>query len=469
MNTPRILIVEDDAPHGEALREILTQAGYQVQLALDADSALDRMGARNFDLVLTDLVLGGRDGLELMHEAKELYPQTSFFLITGHSSVETAVEAMRHGAADYIQKPILPDELLARVAKELEDRQLRDDNQDLRTKLGKHYGMEGMVGASEAMNAVYDIIRRAAPTLATVLLLGESGTGKELVARAVHNLSKRSRGRFVAVNCAALTESLMESELFGHSKGAFTGAQVNKEGKFVYADGGTLFLDEIGDMPLDMQAKLLRVLEDGVVTPVGSNDEIPVDVRIVAATNQHLLTAVDEGKFRQDLYYRLAVVGINLPPLRERLADLPLLTEAFSHEFAEKHEKLIQGMDALVVEQLALHHWPGNVRELRNVLESMVVLDQDGFLGIEDLPMGMQRHALPSPEEEAAPEDGGAFPALSGGQGGYELAGKSLAEVEADLIRATLEATEGNRADAAKQLGMGQRTLYRKLRDYDIS
>ena len=469
MSTPRILIVEDDVPHGEAMRDILLTEGYQVQLAHDADSALDRMGAREFDLVLTDLVLGGRNGLELMHEAKERHPQTSFFLITGHSSVETAVEAMRHGAADYIQKPILADELLARVAKELEDRALRIDNTQLRTTLGKHYGMEGMVGASDAMNGVYDIIRRAAPTMATVLLLGESGTGKELVARAVHQLSQRSRGRFVAVNCAALTESLMESELFGHAKGAFTGAQNSKDGKFVFADGGTLFLDEIGDMPLDMQAKLLHVLEEGVVTPVGSNDEIPVDVRIVAATNQHLLTRVDEGRFRQDLYYRLAVVGIPLPPLRDRLSDLPLLAEVFSHEFAEKHDKPIQGMDGMVVEQLALHHWPGNVRELRNVLESMVVLDQDGFLGIEDLPLAMQRHALPSPDESQDSVKESPIAALGPGHAHYELAGKTLAQVEADLIRATLEGTSGNRAAAAKQLGMGQRTLYRKLRDYDIS
>lgn len=486
----RILVVEDDLPHAEALQAVLEGEGYEVELADSTDGALDRLRVRAFDLVLTDLVLGERDGLELLREARRLLPDLSVFLITGHGSIETAVSAMREGACDYLTKPVNPTELRTRVARELEKRALAADNQALRAELDSRFGLEGLVGNAPAIRRVYDIVRQAGPTDATVLLLGESGTGKELIARACHRLSARSKRRFVALNCAALSESLIESELFGHVKGAFTGAHTAKEGKFRYAHGGTLFLDEIGDMPLPTQAKLLRVLEEGRVTPVGADASEEVDVRIVAATNLDLLQRVREGRFRQDLYYRLAVVTVELPPLRERLEDLPLLTDAFRRDFAEKHGKEIEQVQDEVIEQFRQHLWPGNVRELRNAVETMVVLDRDGELGADDLPATLRHsaaHAVamapggapapvapstsepsppatPAPSAPAAPEA-----AAAEADPGLPLAGRSLREVEAELIRQTLEACQGNRQRAAEKLGMGERTLYRKIKEYDLS
>ena len=482
---PRILVVEDDQPHAEALEAVLEGEGYEVELADSTDAALDRLRARSFDVVLTDLVLGGRDGLELLREARRMLPDLSIFLITGHASVETAVSAMREGAADYLTKPVNPAELRTRVARELEKRKLAADNQALRAELDTRFGLEGLVGNAPSMRRVYEILRQAGPTDATVMLLGESGTGKELMARACHRLSARSKRRFVAINCAALSDTLIESELFGHVKGAFTGAHAAKEGKFRYAHGGTLFLDEIGDMPLSTQAKLLRVLEEGKVTPVGADESEEVDVRIVAATNLDLMQRVQEGKFRQDLYYRLAVVAVELPPLRERLEDLPLLSDAFRRDFAEKHRKEVEIVSEEVIERFRAHDWPGNVRELRNAIETMVVLDRDGSLGVDDLPPGLRDGAgpgvrqapggapldrapatapppphpaaAPAPAQPAAPAD----PPPS-------LAGRSLREVEAELIRQTLEACEGNRQRAAEKLGMGERTLYRKIKEYDL-
>ncbi|RMH01913.1 MAG: sigma-54-dependent Fis family transcriptional regulator, partial [Planctomycetota bacterium] len=386
----RILIVEDDEAHAEALRLALETEGHETETAVSVDAALDRLRARSFDLVITDLMLGERDGLDLLAEARRLDPELSVFLITGHGSVETAVRAMREGAADYLTKPVNIVELRTRVARELEKRRLSEDNRALRRELEARYGLEGMVGGSPAMVQVFELVRQAGPTDATVLILGESGTGKELVARSLHRLSARSRRRFVAINCAALSETLIESELFGHVKGAFTGAHAAKEGKFAYADGGTLFLDEIGDMPLPTQAKLLRVLEDRTVVPVGANEERPVDVRILAATNRDLEERVRAGRFREDLYWRLAVLAIELPPLRERLEDLPLLADHFRREFAERHGKEVERVDDAVVGRLREHDWPGNVREFRNVIETMVVLDQDGVLGLDDLPRGLR-------------------------------------------------------------------------------
>ncbi|TAH38521.1 MAG: sigma-54-dependent Fis family transcriptional regulator [Planctomycetota bacterium] len=456
----RLLVVEDDEAHADALRLALETEGYQVEVADGVDAALDRLRARPFELVLTDLVLGQRDGLDLLREARRRDPGLSVFLITGKGSIETAVAAMRDGAADYITKPVNVVELRMRVAREVEKRRLAADNRELRAELERQYGLEGMVGNAPVMQRVFDMVRQVGPTEATVLLLGESGTGKEMVARACHQLSPRAARRFVAINCAALTETLIESELFGHVKGAFTGAHIAKEGKFEYASGGTLFLDEIGDMPLSTQTKLLRVLEDHAVIPVGSNEEQPVDVRILAATNRDLLERVNQGRFREDLYYRLAVITIELPPLRERLEDLPLLVDHFRDEFARKHKRPIRGVDPAVLARLRDYAWPGNVRELRNTVETMVVLDRDGELGLSDLPRHLRRDATPVAESAAAPAR--AAPA------GYALAGKTLGEVEKDLIRATLDSVEGNRQKAAQMLGMGERTLYRKIKEYAL-
>jgi two-component system response regulator HydG len=336
-----------------------------------------------------------------------------------------------------------------------------------------------MIGNAPSMKRIFDLVRQAGPTDATVLILGESGTGKELIAQSLHRLSRRSDRRFVAVNCAALTESLIESELFGHTKGAFTGAQEAKEGKFAYADGGTLFLDEIGDMALATQAKMLRVLENREVVPVGANSARSIDVRILAATNRDLRQRVTEGSFREDLYYRLAVVEIEMPQLKDRLEDIPLLVDHFLQEFAERHQKPVPTISEEVLRTFRAHLWPGNVRELRNAVETMMVLDSDQCLGRDDLPI-LFRDLAPAPEEitdsggTAAPDSpvvatdasGTPNPGEPENQVSYPPLGKTLEEVERDMILATLESLDGNRNKAAKQLGIGERTLYRKLKSY---
>lgn len=492
MAEKRLLVVDDDRNHAEAMQMALERDGYVVEIADHYMAAMDRLMIRDFDVVLTDLMLGDGNGLDLLRNIRERRPEMSVFLITGYGSVETAVQAMQEGAADYLTKPVNLAELRTRVERELEHQSLAEDNRELRKALNRRYGLEGMVGNAPPMERVFDLVRQAGPTDATVLVLGESGTGKELIARALHRLSNRSKRRFVAVNCAALTESLIESELFGHVKGAFTGADANKEGKFAFADGGTLFLDEIGDMPLSTQAKLLRVLENREVVPVGANDARPIDVRIVAATNRDLQQRVQAGEFREDLYYRLAVVAVEMPSLRERLEDIPLLVDHFLHEFGERHAKEVQSVQEDVLRTFRAHTWPGNVRELRNAIETMVVLDADGLLGSDDLPIMLRDlHAeLPQPEagDAAAPAPGATGPGqsrpseASGGplpadqapaltetepETAYPPVGRSLAEVEKDMILATLASLDGNRQKAAKQLGIGERTLYRKLKTYE--
>ena len=462
MTDARLLVVDDDRAHAEAMQMALERDGHLVEIADNYAAALDRVRARSFEVVLTDLMLGDGNGLDLLRELRELFPHMSTFLITGYGSVETAVEAMQEGAADYLTKPVNLGELRTRVNRELEKQRLEKDNQELRQALDRRFGLEGMVGQGPRMQRVFDLVRQAGPTDATVLILGESGTGKELIANALHRLSGRASCRFLAINCAALTETLIESELFGHAKGAFTGAQESKVGKFEYAEGGTIFLDEIGDMPLATQAKLLRVLENREVMAVGSNQAQPVDVRILAATNRDLMERVAAGKFREDLYYRLAVVQVEMPTLKDRLEDIPLLVDAFLQELQERHGKDIDGMGEDVLRTLRAHPWPGNVRELRNAVETMVVLDQDGVLDREDLPI-LLRDLVVSDSE-----DGGAETTVAEArvEPGYELVGRSLAEVERDLLLKTLEALGGNRQKAAAQLGIGERTLYRKLKAY---
>jgi len=461
----RLLVVDDDRAHAEAMQMALERDGHVVEIADNYAAALDRVRARSFDVVLTDLMLGDGNGLDLLRQLRELFPDLSVFLITGYGSVETAVEAMQEGAADYLTKPVNLGELRTRVQRELEKLRLAQDNAELRQALDRRYGLEGMVGNAPNIQRVFDLVRQAGATDATVLVLGESGTGKELIANALHRLSNRASRKFVAINCAALTESLIESELFGHTKGAFTGADNSKVGKFEYASGGTLFLDEIGDMPLSTQAKLLRVLENQEVMPVGSNDAVAVDVRIVAATNRNLQERVAAGQFREDLYYRLAVVQIDMPSLSQRLDDLPLLVDFFLQDLQQRHGKEISSIAEPVLRVFREHSWPGNVRELRNAVETMVVLDSDGELGLDDLPIMLRDKAadLPGLTMPAVPDVDEAVPAS------YELVGKTLAEVEKDLLLNTLEALNGNRQKAATQLGIGERTLYRKLKEYNAS
>jgi len=449
---PRVLIIDDDEGHAEALSDGLVADGYATELAHSGREGLDRMAEATFDAILTDLVMHEVSGLEVLKEARTLQPDAVVILITGHGSIETAVDAMRLGAADYLAKPVRIGELRTRLSRAIEAGNLRRTNLDLRRQLDERFGFEGLIGHSPAMKRVFDILRQVASTTATVLVLGESGTGKELIARAVHNNSNRKDGPFVAVNCAALSEGLIESELFGHMKGAFTGAVSAKEGRIVYADGGTLFLDEVGDMPLSTQAKLLRVLETREVLPVGGNQTRKVDVRLVAATNRDLKAMSKHGEFREDLLFRLQVVTIDLPPLRERAGDVPMLIDHFISELAAQHGRNVRGISPEARTLLVRYDWPGNVRELRNVIENMVLLARSEVLGPEDVPESVHEH----------PSDGRRA-------GGFELAGRSMAEVERALIQANLELAEGNREKAARILGMGERTLYRKLKEYGLT
>ena len=449
----RVLIIDDDEAHAEALADGLEIENASCRIAHSGKEGVELMSEATYDAILTDLVMHDIDGLEVLQEASRLQPEAVVLLITGHGSLETAIDAMRMGASDYLTKPVRIHELRTRLANALERGLLRRTNRDLRSQLDKRYGFEGIIGHSPAMQRVFDVLRQVSRSHATVLVLGESGTGKELVARAIHTESPRKEKPFVAVNCAALSQGLIESELFGHVKGAFTGAVAAKEGMLVYAHGGTLFLDEVGDMPLETQAKLLRVLETREVQAVGGNTTRKVDVRLVAATNRDLGELVRESKFREDLLFRLQVVTIDLPALRERPGDIPLLIDHFMSDLAEEHGRDIRGISPEARAVLMRYPWPGNVRELRNAVENMVLMARGEVLAVEDVPDRIQ-------------DSGGA----SGRGGGhYELAGRTLADVERDLIGANLELAEGNRHKAAKLIGIGERTLYRKIKEYGLS
>ena len=449
----RVLIIDDDEAHAEALADGLEMDGMDCRMAGSGREGIDRMSEATFDAILTDLVMHDVDGIEVLKEASRLQPEAVVLLVTGHGSVETAVDAMRLGASDYLTKPVRIQELRTRLARAVENGRLRRTNLELRRQLDKRYGFEGIIGHSPAMQRIFDVLQQVSPTHATVLVLGESGTGKELVARAIHTNSPRKEKPLVAVNCAALSQGLIESELFGHVKGAFTGAVGAKEGVIVYADRGTLFLDEVGDMPLETQAKLLRVLETREVQPVGGTATRKVDVRLVTATNQDLRGLVKEGKFREDLLFRLQVVSLVLPPLRERAGDVPLLLDNFLHEFATEHARPVHGITPEARSLLVRYDWPGNVRELRNAVENMVLLTRGEVVDEADVPEHIRAAA------GQASRHGGSF----------DLAGRSLAEVERSLIEANLAFVDGNRQKAAKILGIGERTLYRKLKEYGLT
>jgi two-component system response regulator HydG len=449
----RVLIVDDDEGHAEALVDGLETENCVCRMAHSGKAGIEALSEATFDAILTDLVMHDVGGLEVLAEARRLQPDAVVLLITGHGSVENAVDAMRLGAADYLTKPVRISELRTRLLRALETGHLQRTNRELRQQLDKRYGFEGLIGQSAPMQRVFDVLRQVSASHATVLVLGESGTGKELVARAIHTNSPRKDEPFVAVNCAALSQGLIESELFGHVKGAFTGAIASKEGMLVHAHGGTLFLDEVGDMPLETQAKLLRVLETREVQPVGGSTTRKVDVRLVAATNRELKSMVSEGKFRGDLLFRLQVVTIVLPPLRERPGDVLLLIDHFLSSLAAEHGRSVRGITPEARALLVRYDWPGNVRELRNALETMVLLTRREWIDVEDVPEHIQ-HATGQPGKS---------------RGHYELAGRALADVERDLIESTLKLTEGNRQKAAKLIGIGERTLYRKLHEYGLS
>ena len=448
-----ILIVEDESAHAEAISEGLSRIGHRCTVVSDAPSAIALLGERPFDIVVTDLVLGqGGDGLAVLAAAGRDSPGSKVILITAHSSVQTCRTALQQGAFDYIEKPLDLNELRAVVSRAAEDTVQRRTIVELRERLDEKYGFENIIAHSPGMLAVLDTVRRIAPSDIAVLILGESGTGKELLAGAIHANSRRSQHRFVPINCAGLSETLLEDELFGHVKGAYTGATSDRAGRFEHADGGTMFLDEIGDMPLAMQAKLLRVLENGEVIRVGSNEPICVNVRVISATNSDLGERVKEKRFREDLYFRVKGATITLPPLRDRPEDIPLLIEHFTHQAFERHGYNVRGINPDVRRLLMAFPWPGNVRQLRNVVENMVVLAQGERITLEDLPGEIYRH----PKEVASARLG-------------KLAGISLEDAEKELIRNTLKMVDGNREQAANILGIGERTLYRKIKEYGLS
>ncbi len=450
----KLLIVDDERNHAEAVAESLERVGYQCVIASSGSEGARKIEQEEPDVILTDLKMEDMDGLAILRKARQELPDAEVVVITGHGDVQTAVQAMLAGAANYLQKPVNLAELRAMVDKAAERLRLTRANKELKRQLDEKFGFEGVVGNSPKMQDVLAKLKTIAPTQATVLIQGETGTGKELAARAIHNNGPRKNKNFVAMNCTALNENLLEDELFGHEAGAFTGAERVRKGRFEHANGGTLFLDEVGDMPMTLQAKLLRVLENQEVFRIGSNEAIKVNVRLLSATNQNLETAVSAGAFRQDLYFRLKVVTVNLPPLRERREDIPLLTAHFIKEMNQRHAKQVKGTAEPLRKAFASYDWPGNVRELRNQIESMVVQDQDGILNLDDLQDGdtLTRLHLAQPGK-AGPDN---------------LIGRPLVEVERYYVEKTLEQTGGNREEAARILGIGERTLYRVLQDWKL-
>jgi two-component system response regulator HydG len=454
----RLLVVDNDIVHARTMGEVLGRLGHHVTVVGSGIEGSRRIEAEPFDIVVTDLMMNDIGGLEILARAKKASPETEVIVVTGHGTIPSAVSAMQQGAFTYLQKPLDMAHLRAAVEKAAEGVRLRRQNLELHRRLDEKFGFEGVIGSSPQMQGLIERLKRIAPTDATVLIQGETGTGKELVAQAIHQNSSRKTKPFVALNCAALSENILESELFGHVRGAFTDASNDRIGKFEYAHGGTLFLDEVGDMPMATQIKLLRVLESGEITRVGSNTPVSVNVRILSATNRNLEDAIASGVFRSDLYHRLKVVTIGIPPLRDRAGDIPLLIEHFVRQFARRHSKTIKGMSLPARVKLGSYAWPGNVRQLRNVIESMVVVDCDEILDVDDLPLELE------PDSPATPIAQGDAPV-----GIAALVGRPLEEVEKIFIGETLKLTGGNREQAADLLGIGERTLYRKIKEYHLS
>ena len=450
----QVLIIDNDRAHAETVAESLDRVGFRCRVAASGVEGARIIDEDNFDLIITDLVMHDLDGLAILARAKQSQPDTAVILLTGHGTGESAVEAMSKGAFIYLLKPLDIHQLRVSAEAAVANTRLRRAYVDSQRRLEEKFGFEGVIGDSRQMRDIIDRLKRIAPTNASVLIQGETGTGKELVAQAIHQNSQRKNKPFVALNCAALSENILESELFGHVKGAFTDASTDRVGKFEYADGGTMFLDEVGDMPLATQIKLLRVLENGEITRVGSNTPIKVNVRILSATNRDLEEAIRAGTFRSDLYHRLKVVTLRLPTLVERSQDIPILIDYFLKQFAAQHGKHIKGVAPAARHKLLTFPWPGNVRQLRNVVESMVVVDYDGLLNVDDLPDELAGPAEPPGETAAA--------SLAA------LVGRPLDEVERLFIAETLRATGGNREVAASKLGIGERTLYRKIKEYGI-
>ena len=453
----RVLVVDDDEPHAMAVAESLEKVGFECTIANSGERGVAQIESENFDVVVTDLRMDDVDGLQILTKTKEELPDAEVILLTGHASVQSALAAGQAGASMYLTKPLDINELRNAVNKASTRMRLLHKNAELSQRLDERFGFEGVIGSSPAMQAVIDQLKAIAPTPSTVLIHGDNGTGKELVARALHQNSDRKSKPFVPLNISALPESILEDELFGHEAGAYTGADRKRIGKFEYATGGTLFLDEVGEMPVDTQIKLLRVLEDRKISRIGANEEIDVNVRLVSATNADLEQAVKDGKFREDLFYRLQVVSIYLPPLRERRVDIPLLVDHFRTHLSETHGRDVPNVSRAARQALMAHDWPGNIRQLRNTIERMMVLDSDGILDVDDLPPD-----IVPPGTEIDDANINVF-------GADALVGKPLKDVEKYYIIQALELTEGNREEAATILGIGERTLYRKIKEYDLN
>ena len=444
----RILIVDDEANTREGIARALRASGYDVILAKEGKEALEILKVKPVDLLLTDLRMSGMGGLRLIDEVKLLDSSMKIIAFTAYGSIETAVEAMKRGAHDYLSKPINLDELELILQKTLRAKDIEAENKRLRQKLEEKKGLELLLGQSEKMHKIHELIQQVAVSKATVLIQGESGTGKELIARAIHDLSPRRERPFIAVHCAALSETLLESELFGHEKGAFTGAHERYIGRFERADGGSLFLDEISEISPKIQVKLLRVLQETSFERVGGLETIKSDVRVISATNRILQEKVREGSFREDLFYRLHVVFIEVPPLRDRREDIPLLVQYFLTEEAKDNDKSVPRIHPLALERIMAYDWPGNVRELKNCIQSMIVLNNKNELMSEDLPQHIQTPHISLPQS-AQPRG-------------------AIRDVEKNLIIHALKSTRFNKTKAAEILGISRRTLHRKLHEYAI-
>lgn len=454
MNKPTLLIVDDEKTTREGLRAALEDR-YDVYVAEDAATAMDLLERESFAVLLTDLRLPKEDGMKLIVRAKSLSKPPVCILMTAYGSEEVAVEAMKQGADDYIAKGRLQiEELEMRIARVLRQQSLEVENVTLHRQLDAKFGLEGLIGESPRMREIFDLVQQVAPARVTVLIQGESGTGKELIAKALHQLSPRAKHPLVSVHCAALSATLLESELFGHEKGAFTGAYERRVGRFEQAQGGTLFLDEIGEIDASIQVKLLRFLGERTFERVGSNKTLTTDLRIVAATNKNLRALVQAGTFREDLFFRLSVVEIDLPPLRDRLEDIPLLANGFVREFALENQKAVNGLSPEAAELLTRHRWPGNVRELRTAMEHAVVLCRGDRITARDLPSSL-RNPEPWSLRTPAPEPGA--PAVS-----------TLKSTEKQLIINALNEAKGNRTLAAQKIGMSRRTFHRRLHEYQL-
>ena len=450
--TPKktVLVVDDDDTHRTMLKTLVGGWGYDVEEADDGSTAIAKVEERPFDLILMDVRMLKVSGIEALERIKAFNPAIPITIMTAYSSVETAVEALKKGAYDYLTKPLDFDKLRLTLERAMEHVRLKEENRMLKENLGKHFDMQNIIGRSRAMLSLLETVAHVATSEATVMITGESGTGKELIAGVIHHNSPRKDGPLVKINCAAITETLLESELFGHEKGSFTGADRRKEGRFFQANKGSLFLDEVSEMPLSMQVKLLRVLQERELTRVGGEKVIPVDVRVIAATNKDLDDLKNEGVFREDLYYRLNVVRLEIPPLRERREDIPLLARHFLDRFASKNNKEIKGLTPGAMDRLVRYNWPGNVRELMNAVERAVVLARTEYLDDQDFAM---IHTAAKPPSETS---------------SYADPNMPLEAVEKAAILRMLDSVAGNKSEAARRLGITRKTLHQKLKKYGV-